>query len=74
MTHYRVQEWPAGLFPEPDAKKRAGGDGKNRQIRGGSRSSPLRASSGRDPVWLTPVARCLETAMAANCSAYDHRI
>ena len=40
MTHYRAQEWPAGLFPEPDAKKRAGGDGKNRQIRGGSRSSP----------------------------------
>ena len=35
---------------------------------------PMRASSGRDPVWLTPVARCFETAMTANCSAYDHRI
>lgn len=35
---------------------------------------PPASDSGGDPVWLTPVACCFESAMTANCSAYDHRI
>jgi hypothetical protein len=36
--------------------------------------SPFEGELWTRPVWLTPVARCFESAITANCSAYDHRI